>query len=157
MVHVPRFTHPRSSAELPLAIVSDPFSQPEQGMDRSPLNESSVGYGRAKILSIGDDPLLLYSRRLVLESEGYFVASLRSDAIIEAEKLRGFDLVVLCHSIPEEMANHILDALWRLAPNTPVLLVTRFDRAGYTSTHYVPVSANPAAMLTVVAQQLAHV
>lgn len=112
-------------------------------------------HDRARILSIGDDPTLLYSRRLVLEKNGYFVASLKSEAIVDEAQLRGFDLVVLCHSVPGSAANRILEILWRLTPQTPVLLVSRLDKPAYDGLHNIAVSAHPVAILSAVAQQLA--
>ena len=108
-----------------------------------------------RILSIGDDPVLLYSRRLVLERDGYLVATLRSDAVMDEEQLRGFDLIMLCHSIPDKVASRILDVLWRVTPETPVLLVSRLDLYAPAGPHHIAVPSNPAAMLGIVAQQLA--
>ncbi len=154
MFHLPQVRTPHPPLNLP---VNPPSAWPPEPDDssREQTSESAVSRGRARILSIGDDPLLLYSRRLVLERDGYLVATLRSDALVDEAQLRGFDLVLLCHSIPETVASHILEILWRVTPQTPVLLVSRLDVYATAGPHHIAVSANPAAMLGVVAQQLA--
>lgn len=146
----------RTSAEFSMAIFLAPFSKPEHHHVPDDLKERSVGRARAKVLSIGNDPVLMYSRRLVFESDGYEVASLRSDAVLHDEQLQGFDLVVLCHSIPDKVAGHLLSALGRSAPFTPVLLITSFDNPGLPNPHCRAVCPDPATMLATAAQQMAH-
>lgn len=128
-----------------------------QNNSRERTGEGAPSRDRARILAIGDDPLLLYSRRLVLERHGYLVATLRSAALADLadEQFRSFDLIVLCHSIPDKVARHILEVLWRVTPETPVLLVSRFDLYAPPGPHHIGVSPHPEAFLDVVAQQLA--
>jgi hypothetical protein len=69
---------------------------------RDEAADRSLNHTQARILSIGDDSILLYSRRLILETAGYSVECARGNiATIEEALLRRFDLVLLCHSIPE--------------------------------------------------------
>jgi CheY-like chemotaxis protein len=128
---------------------------PDADASRERLGESSVARNRARILLIGDDPILQYSRRLILERDGYIVASLRSNAVQEESQLGGFDLVILCHSVPDQVAGHILEVLWRITPQTPVLLVSRLDKPISASPHQIVVAAHPVAILGAVALQLA--
>lgn len=145
-------------ANLPVSFPVQTFSAwlPEpEGVSRERISARALMHDRPRILSIGDDPILLYSRRLVLERDGYLVASLRSDAVIEDAQLRGFDLVMLCHSVPDNVANRILEVLWRLTPQTPVLLVSGPDRPFGSGPHQITVPAHPVALLDAVAQQIA--
>lgn len=154
MLHPPqaRTSHP------PMNFPVETLSTRPAGSDSNSheqTTENAVSHESARILCIGDDPILLYSRRLVLERDGYLVAILRSDGLIDEEQLRGFDLIMLCHSIPDRIAGHILEVLWRVTPETPVLLVSRLDLYAPVGPHHVAVSSHPEAMLGVVAQQLA--
>ncbi|HEV2576769.1 MAG TPA: response regulator [Acidobacteriaceae bacterium] len=122
---------------------------------REQTGQATPSRDRSKILCIGDDPLLLFSRRLVLERNGYLVVTLRSDELPDEEQLRSFDLIVLCHSIPDKVAGHILEVLWRVTPETPVLLVSRFDLYAPAGPHHIGVPPHPEALLGTVAEQLA--
>ncbi len=116
-----------------------------------------VAHPPARILSIGDDSTLLYSRRLILETAGYFVESARGDvAAVEQILLRRFDLVLLCHSIAEDVVNYIVEASTRIAPQTPLLQISPLDNPFGNKAHPTLVSADPAALLSAVAGQLAN-
>lgn len=154
MSYVPQVRNPHPTINFPVDALSAWPAEPES-KPREQTSKSAVSHGRSSILSIGDDPLLLHSRRLVLERGGYLVATLRSEAIMDDAQLRGFDLVMLCHSIPDIVASHILEVLWRVTPQTPVLLVSRLDVFAAAGPHHTAVSADPAGMLEAVAQELA--
>ena len=154
MLLLPHVCMPHLPGHLPVETFSVWFLERDGGLQEQ-ISRAATRNNRARILSIGDDPILLYSRRLVLERDGYFVACLRSDAVIEDARLLDFDLVMLCHSVPEAVASHIEEVLWRLAPQIPVLLVSRQDRPVPSGPHEVAVSAHPVALLNAVAQQLA--
>lgn len=154
MLSLPQLRDSHSTIKFPVETFSTWPTEPDNN-SREQTSDSAVSHDRARILSIGDDPVLLHSRRLVLERDGYLVATLRSDAIIDDEQLRGFDLVMLCHSIPDKVASHILEVLWRVTPQTPVVIVSRLDVLASAGPHHTAVSSYPAAMLSAVAQQLA--
>lgn len=154
MLRLPHLRVPHLRVSFPVHTFSACSPDPE-AISRDRIRESALTQDRARILCIGDDPALLYSRRLVLERDGYLVASLRSEAVIDDAQLRGFDLVMLCHSIPDKVATHILEIVWRLAPETPVLLVSGPDSPSCSGPHQVTVPANPVALLDAVAEQLA--
>lgn len=128
--------------------------------DRNPRGqnaERTVTHRQARILSIGDDSILLYSRRLILETAGYAVESARAEqAAIERILLRRFDLVLLCHSITEEVVKYIVEASMRIAPQTPLLQISPLDNPFRTQAHPALVSADPAALLSAIAGQLAN-
>jgi hypothetical protein len=124
---------------------------------RGQVAERALTHRQARILSIGDDLILLYSRRLILETAGYTVESSRVDpASIDQTLLRGFDLVLLCHSITEEVVSHIVEASMRIAPQTLLLQISPLDNPFGNQAHPVLVSADPAALLSAIAGQLAN-
>lgn len=124
---------------------------------RDALAERPIARHRTRILCIGDDPVLLYSRRLVLETAGYSVESARGVlGTIEQVLLRRFDLVLLCHSITDEVVGHIVEASTRIAPQTPLLQVTPLDNPFRNQAYPALVSAVPAALLSAIAGQLAN-
>jgi hypothetical protein len=127
--------------------------------DASPRDEAAereLAHRQTRILSVGDDSILLYSRRLILEMAGYSVESAIGDlATVEQTLLRRFDLVLLCHSIAEDMVSHIVEASRRIAPQTPLLQISPLDNPFGNRAHPTLVSADPAAMLNAVAGQLA--
>jgi CheY-like chemotaxis protein len=77
------------------------------------------------VLSAGRDPLLLRTRKEVLESLGCTVVSAasRTDLVNEFFS-RDFDMIVLCHSIPPDERRRLLDLVKHYRPTTPVLLVS---------------------------------
>ena len=153
MLLLPQVCLPRLPGNLPVDRFSALFPE-RDGSLQEQIGRTTTRQDRARILAIGNDAILQYSRRLVLEREGYVVACLRSDSVIEDAQLRGFDLVMLCHSVPESVANHIVEVLWRLAPQTPVLIVSRQDRPAPAGPREIAVSAHPVALLNAVAHQL---
>jgi CheY-like chemotaxis protein len=76
-----------------------------------------------KILSICDDEALRYSRQLVLESVGYEVESIPSDAPLDAVQPKGFEIAILCHSVDGIHAARLANELRRMNPNILVLRV----------------------------------
>jgi len=119
--------------------------------------ELPLTHRRPRILSVGDDSILLYSRRLILETAGYAVESARGNlATVEQALLRDFDLILLCHSITEDAVHHIVEASTRIAPQTPLLQISPLDNPFKNPAHPALVSADPAALLCAVAGQLAN-
>ena len=154
MLHLPHARNSHLPMNFPVETLSaTPLDFDDNFPDQT--GDRPRSHDRARILAIGDDTVLLYSRRLVLERDGYLVATLRSDALADEEQLRGFDLILLCHSIPDKVAGHIQDVLRRVTPETPVLLVSRLDLYAPAGPHHLAVSSYPADMLGAVAQQLA--
>lgn len=78
------------------------------------------------ILCLGEDPDLLGTRAMLLESLGADVR--RATSIAEAlEKVAGeqFDLIVLCHSLRQNDAVAICDAVRERKPPPLILKITR--------------------------------
>lgn len=152
MLNLPELRNPGLSAmeAFPLRFDRDEVTPRDEVAERTPARQ------HARILSIGDDSILLYSRRLILETAGYSVESVRGDiAAIQQALLRRFDLALLCHSIAEQLVDHIVEASIRIAPQTPLLQISPLDNP-FRKQHPALVSADPAALLSAIAGQLAN-
>jgi CheY-like chemotaxis protein len=80
------------------------------------------------ILSVGRDAALLSTRDLLLQSAGYIVES--SCSIEEAtDRFRtgDFDLVILCHSIPERERQRLVQVIRDYGSATPVVFVSPYS------------------------------
>lgn len=79
---------------------------------------------RAVILQVGLDPTLLETRALVLQSAGYIVVSMNSaQEGLARFAVTGFDLVVLCHSIPKNDREDFIRFIRARNSLTPVIVV----------------------------------
>ncbi|HKR26208.1 MAG TPA: hypothetical protein VJS11_02095 [Acidobacteriaceae bacterium] len=78
------------------------------------------------VFQIGEDRLLLETRRRVLESIGLTVVTANSAAetLQRIPQLR-FDLAILCHSVPAHERRGLAAALRSVNPAAPILLVGR--------------------------------
>lgn len=78
------------------------------------------------VFQIGEDRLLLETRRRVLESIGLTVVTAKSTAqTLQSTPELLFDLAILCHSLPVQRRRQLAAALRRANPAAPVLLVGR--------------------------------
>lgn len=80
----------------------------------------------AKILSIGQDAALLFSRNLVLRKAGADVFSARLEPALQLLRSQFFELVVLCHTLEQGEIASVCGEVERLWPGSRVLLVTEF-------------------------------
>lgn len=77
------------------------------------------------ILAVGYDPLVLETRSRVLQSAGYLVTSVLSSKQAIAQFLEGdFDLVVLCHSIPEKERQRLVSVIREHSSRTPIIFIS---------------------------------
>ena len=84
------------------------------------------------ILSAGRDRALLYTRNRVLEEAGYLVTPAITPAeITECCFKGGFDLVVLCHSIPQQERKRIARLVRMHTPSTPVIVLADMPTRKY--------------------------
>lgn len=60
-----------------------------------------------RVLCVGDDPTLLAVRELLLTRFGYSVCSVPDWAMTERMILSGFDVLLVCHSVPPSRAEEI--------------------------------------------------
>ena len=80
---------------------------------------------RVVVLAVGYDPVLLKTRGQVLQSEGYTVVSVRSLKRAITQFAEGdFDLVVLCHSIPQEDRQRLAYLIRGHSSRTPIVFVS---------------------------------
>ncbi len=75
------------------------------------------------ILNVGQDPVLLETRSLVLCAGGYTVESCSIGEAINRFRAADFDLVVLCHSVPQRDREHLICLIRDCGCSTPVLFV----------------------------------
>ena len=80
------------------------------------------------LLSVGAQPELLRLRNAVLRNAGYYVHA--ETSVYEAMHLclrSDFDLVILCHTIPEAEKMKLLTAIKTVTPSTPVIIARDSD------------------------------
>lgn len=77
------------------------------------------------ILSVSGDNSLLTSRRLLLRNWGYQVRSAATsrEALAALDLPTSFDLVLLCHSIPEAGRVSLVAAIKQRCPRLPILML----------------------------------
>lgn len=98
---------------------------------------------RVVVLAVGYDPLLLDTRSRVLQNAGYTVVSARSLRQALTQFHEGdFDLVVLCHSIPEEDRRQFACLIREHSSCTPIVFVSsglgQYDRTADLTTENNP-------------------
>jgi CheY-like chemotaxis protein len=77
------------------------------------------------VLSVGHDPLLLKTRGQVLQTAGYTIVSEHSLKGAIARFLQGdFDLVILCHSLPEEQRERLTYLIREQTSLTPIISIS---------------------------------
>ncbi|SRR6266567_4185135 len=94
------------------------------------------------LLSVGAQPELLRLRNAVLRNAGYYVHA--ESSVYEAMHLfmRGdFDLVILCHTIPEAEKVNLLTAIKTATASTPVIIVRDGDRTTQADARCIPSTA----------------
>lgn len=113
------------------------------------------GLKENRILSIGDDPALLITRQMVLESEGFLVHSIssREAGIYEQKEIQEVDLVLICHSVEEACAAAIAELLKENHPGLPIVLLSSgYDRLVHFDEQIA--SPEPQNLLTSIKQML---
>jgi len=76
------------------------------------------------ILAVGQDEMILSTRSLILRSAGHIVKSLPSvSQAFGAVCNEDFDLVLLCHSIPQEDRDWFTRAVRRFGSRIPIYAV----------------------------------
>lgn len=81
-------------------------------------------FPKARILCVGHDPMLLQTRKWMLEGEFEVeIAETVVQAVVLLEVLdhRSFELVLLCHSLNDEECKTVCDAVFSKCPGTRVL------------------------------------
>jgi DNA-binding response OmpR family regulator len=84
-----------------------------------------------RILLAGSDSRLLETRAAVLSKTGAAVINRNAVETLDILDLEAFDLVVLCHSLPEHYVTVIVDKIHEKNPDTRILMVVSdIDRYG---------------------------
>jgi DNA-binding response OmpR family regulator len=69
------------------------------------------------VLLHGHDAVLLDTRRMVLEVQGFEVlSSMQESTVLKALVSRRIDLLILCHTLSKEECDHLLDSAKRYQP-----------------------------------------
>jgi DNA-binding response OmpR family regulator len=80
---------------------------------------------KARILSVSYDELLLHTRHLLLERDGYdVVSSIGFTESLEHCKRGGFDLFILGHSIPHSDKQELVETFRRVS-KAPIISLRR--------------------------------
>jgi len=67
-----------------------------------------------RVLSVSYDPVLLKTREMILEQQGYTVCSVQTvEAAMEASHSKSFDVAIIGHSIPLEDQRQIATVIRR--------------------------------------------
>jgi hypothetical protein len=76
----------------------------------------------ALVLSIGTDPSLMLTRKLLLERDGHAVVGVMDEkALAAACELQTFDVAVLSHALSTKMKQHVVALIRRYCPEVKVL------------------------------------
>jgi CheY-like chemotaxis protein len=103
---------------------------------------------RVVVLAVGYDPVLLETRSQVLEGAGYTVVVIRSLKRAVTEFLEGdFDLIVLCHSIPQDDRQRFADLIRGHSPRTPIAFVSS-SLGQYDASADLTIESNPTDLLS---------
>jgi len=106
------------------------------------------------ILSAGRDSDLLKKRNTALAAMGYKIASAFDPGEIVDKLLNGdFDLVLLCHSMPDDDRHRLAHIISRYSPSTPVVLISD-DVSGSDEFCRTALKCRPDRILDVVAHSL---
>lgn len=104
----------------------------------------------AHILSAGRDPALLASRNEVLRRQGHTVVTAVTFAeIVESFFAGDFDVIVLCHTVPDYERRKIIRMVHNHAPRTPVLVLSAYEGQGRDE-GAVPVPNHPQELVEAV-------
>jgi CheY-like chemotaxis protein len=80
---------------------------------------------RPRILSLGYDDVLMPTRSLLLHSAGYEVADTNSwGEALRRLKSEPFDLLLICHTVPGELRDALMDAVHLVKPHQRFLCLT---------------------------------
>lgn len=108
------------------------------------------------ILSAGRDADLLKTRNNALAAQGYNVAAATDSVEIVDKLLNGdFDLVLLCHTIPDEDRLRVARIVGSYTPSTPVVLVSQ-DAAGESAAGARIVQCRPDQIMSTLTHSLAR-
>ena len=97
---------------------------------------------------VSDDPSLLSTRLLVLQSAGYRVIAFGASDFLNATLPPDLALILLCHTLQER---HLGQVLWTIRHKRPGLRVLRLEGSVPTSTELANIPALPTGPAELVA------
>jgi len=107
----------------------------------------------SSILNICRYETLRHTRTLILRQSGYVVAEAVTDeqAIVFLEGSLAFDLVIMCHSLPELSTLLLAAKVKELHPKLPILMVSQgFETTAAQVDSFVQGLESPTALLDMV-------
>jgi DNA-binding response OmpR family regulator len=108
---------------------------------------------KARILSISEDEILLRTRHLIFEKEGYEVVSVHGiNSAMEHSKEGDFDILVIGHSIPHENKEKIARAFRQASQGAIVSLRRDAGEQVVVEGADYHVEADPEPMLALIAE-----
>lgn len=94
------------------------------------MNTNTGHDSRLKVLIVDDEPTILFTLKRILEHAGYEVHTAQSGREgWQAFQQGQWDLVTLDRSMPEMNGEEVAAEIRRVAPKTPIVLITGFTSA----------------------------
>jgi DNA-binding response OmpR family regulator len=94
------------------------------------MNTNSEHDGRLKVLVVDDEPTILFTLKRILEQAGYDVHTAQSGREGWQTFQEGrWDLVTVDRSMPDMNGEEVAAEIRRIAPKTPIVLITGFTGA----------------------------
>ena len=102
---------------------------------------------RVRILSVGDDDGLRFSRQLLLSNDGYETESVTSGMPLSASIVRTFDIAIICRSVERERALALAELLRQWNPEIRILMMSQQEELQHESVTGMEIAPGPEALL----------
>ncbi len=99
-------------------------------MDHQLVSQNQIGTA----LLVGTDEVLLYTRRVILEKQGFAISTSTPTDAVDKLRKSSFDLVVACHTLCTEEADQIV-LVARAGGNRPALISFSKQMSPEPTTH----------------------
>ena len=107
------------------------------------------------VLSLGYDDILMPLRSLLLHQAGYLVIETYSlGEVLKRLKVGGFDLLLICHTVPMDQREAIIDSIRQSQPGLPFLCLAA-EQVYSDPEHRPPACNNGPELLSDVSNALA--
>jgi len=80
-----------------------------------------------RVLIVGQDEMLQFSRAALLRSLGVEACAVREGTALDIQRDRHCELIVLCHSLPARLSSSLAEKIHASWPNTWILRVVARD------------------------------